>query len=247
MTSSSPSRRTATIVGVLFILTFITSIAAVLLYHSVLHNAGYITHGGTDARVSLGALLEVSLVITNIGTAVVLYPVLKRTSESLALSFVASRIVESVAITVGLISLLSIVTLRQGSGADSASLILQGKSLVAIHDWTFLIGPGFCVGIGNGIILGYLMWKSGLVPRRMAVLGLIGGPIIFASSIAVLFGAYKQTSGTDFLFSVPEIAWEASLGIYLLAKGFKTFPTAPGQDNRPTPAAGSPTPGLVAS
>jgi hypothetical protein len=95
---------------------------------------------------------------------------------------------------------------------------------VAVHDWTFLLGPGFFVGFGNGLLPGYLMYRSGLVPRRMALLGLIGGPLIFASSTAVLFGAYEQTSGAAFIASVPEIAWEASLGIYLIARGFKPSP-----------------------
>jgi hypothetical protein len=216
------ARKLALIVGVLFVITFVTSIAAVLLYDPILNHSDYIVGGGDDARIRLGALLEVLLAIANIGTAVVLYPIVKRESQVLSLSFVASRIVESTFIVIGAISLLSVLTLQQDAGgADRASLILSGQSLVALHDWTFLIGPGFCVGIGNGLILGYLMYRSGLVPRGMAMLGLIGGPLIFASSTAVLFDAYEQTSGTAFLFSIPEIAWEASLGVYLIAKGFK--------------------------
>ena len=122
--------------------------------------------------------------------------------------------------------MLSIVTLREAgaAGADASSLLITGESLVAIHDWTFLFGPGFCVGVGNGLMLGYLMYRSGLVPRRMAMLGLIGGPLIFVSATAVLFGAYEQTEGWHFLASIPEIAWEASLGIYLIVKGFKPSP-----------------------
>jgi hypothetical protein len=133
----------------------------------------------------------------------VLWPIVKRQSETLALSYVASRVVESPVITVGLISLLSVVTLREdfaGAGADAGSLTIAGESLVAIHDWTFLLGPGFCVGV-NGLLLGYLFYRSGLVPRQIAMLGLIGGPLIFASSIAVLFGAYEQTGGPHFLLA----------------------------------------------
>ena len=220
------SRRTGRIVGWLFIATFITSIAGLLLYDPVLNDADYILGGGDDARVTLGALMEIFLVITNIGTAVVLFPVLKRQSESLALGYVASRIVESMVIVLGLISLLSIVTLRgdfAGADVDPDSLNVVGQALVAVHDWTFLLGPGFCVGIGNGLILGYLMYRSGLVPRRMAMFGLVGGPLIFASSIGVLFGAYEQ-DGLHFLFAIPEIIWEGSLGIYLAARGFRPAP-----------------------
>jgi len=128
----------------------------------------------------------------------------------------------------GIVSVLSVVTLRQdvggASAADGASLVLVGRSLVAIHDWTFLLGPGFCSGFGNGLLLGYLMYKSGLVPRGMALLGLIGGPLIFASGIAILFGAFKNGSPAANLAALPEIAWEASLTVYLIVKGFKPSP-----------------------
>lgn len=104
------------------------------------------------------------------------------------------------------------------------SLVTAGKSLVAFHDWTFLFGPAFCAGFGNGLLLGYLMYRSGLVPRAMAMLGLIGGPLAFASATAVLFGLYEQTSVPSFIATLPEIAWEASLGIWLIVKGFKPSP-----------------------
>jgi len=224
-TPTRAQQRRARIFGALFALTFVTSIAGLLLYDPVLNDADYILGAGADTRVHLGALCEIFLAITNIGTAVVLWPIVKRQSETLALSFVVSRVVESIIIVVGLISLLSVVTLRAdfaGAGADSASLTVAGKSLVAIHDWTFLLGPGFCVGV-NGLLLGYLFYRSGLVPRWMALFGLIGGPLIFASAIAVLFGAYEQ-GGTHFLFSIPEIVFELSITIYTLVKGFKPSP-----------------------
>ncbi len=217
--------RRARTVGWLFIATFVTSIAAMVLYDPVLNDPGYILGGGADAPIRLGALFEVLLAVANIGTAVVLFPVLKRQNETLALGYVASRIVESTVIVVGLISLLSVLTLREDLlGAADGSLGVIGQTLVAVHDWTFLIGPGFCVGIGNGLILGYLMYRSGLVPRPMAMFGLVGGPLIFASSVAVLFGAYEQADGVAFLFAVPEIIWEGSLGIYLAARGFRAAP-----------------------
>ncbi len=225
-TPSPEQQQRARIFGVLFALTFVTAIAGLILYDPVLNDADYILGDGADTRVQLGALSEIFLAITNIGTAVVLWPIVKRQSETLALSYVASRVVESIIIVVGLISLLSVVTLREdfaGAGADAGSLTVAGESLVAIHDWTFLLGPGFCVGV-NGILLGYLFYRSGLVPRPIAMLGLIGGPLIFASSIAVLFGAYKQTEGAHFILSIPEIAFEASITIYLIVKGFKPSP-----------------------
>jgi hypothetical protein len=224
--------RTARIAGAFFLITFITSIPALLLYGPVLHHANYILAGAADTRVHWGAFLEVLLAIANIGTAVTLFPVLKRQSESVALGYVATRIVESTVIVIGLISLLSVVTLRQDlagtAGAHADSLTQVGRSLVAIHDWTFLLGPAFCAGFGNGLLLGYLMYRSGLIPRRLAMLGLIGGPMAFASATAVLFGAYEQTSGLSFLVTLPEMVWEFSLGIWLVTKGFKRSALAAG-------------------
>jgi uncharacterized protein DUF4386 len=218
----TPSRRTARLVGIFFILTFVTSIPAVLLYGPILNETDYILGAGGVGRIQLGAFLEILLAIANIATAVVLFPVVRRYSESISLGYVASRIVESAIILVGVVSLLSLLTLRQDATGSDASMVLAGQSLIAIHDATFLLGPAFCAGFGNGLLLGYLMYKSGLVPRRMAMIGLIGGPIAFLSATLVLFGVYEQQSGVSFLMTLPEIVWEASFGIYLTFWGFKT-------------------------
>ena len=223
------TRRLTLTAGVLFILTFITSIGALALYGPVLDDPGYVLGGGADTRVMLGALLEIFLVAANIGTALALFPLLKRQSEGLALGYVAARVVESTIIAFGVISLLGVVTLRQDpASADTSSLLASAQALVAVHDWTFLLGPGFVVPFGNGLILGYLMYKSGIVPRRMAMLGLVGGPLLFVSSTLALFGVHEQVSGTALLMTVPEIAWEASLGIYLTVKSVRAGRTAAG-------------------
>jgi hypothetical protein len=223
------TRTIATVTGVLFLITFIASIpAAFVLYPPLLNDPTYIVGAGDDMRVSLGALLEVIVVVANIGTAVMLYPLLKRQNEAVALGYVTARVVESTIIMVGIVSLLSVVTLRQefagAAGTDAASLVTVGGTLVAFHDATFLLGPGFLAGLGNGILLGYLMYRSGLVPRGMAMLGLIGGPLLIASFVAVLFGAYEQVSVRSAIATIPEFLWELSLGIYLIVKGFKPSP-----------------------
>lgn len=222
------TRRTSFYFGLWFIGTFVFSIPALLLYDPVLNDADYILGSGADTRIAAGALLEILLAIANIATAVVLYRIARRVHESIALGYVALRIIESAIIIVGLISLMSVVTLREdfaGSGADSDTLNLAGQSLVAFHDWTFLLGPQLCAGFGNGILLGYLMYKSGLVPRRMAMLGLfIGGPLAFLGGILVLFGAFDQPSAPLFLLTLPEIVWEAFIAIYCTWKGFRPSP-----------------------
>jgi hypothetical protein len=165
--------------------------------------------------------LELLLIIANIGTAVVLFPLLRRQNEILILGYVTARIVECVFIAVGLLSLLTVVTLRQvAAGADPGSLVLVGQSLVALHAWTFLLGPGFVVGVGNGLMLGYLMYRSALVPWGLAVLGLIGGPLVTASGIAVLFGVIEAGSVLQAIATIPEFLWELFLGIWPIVKGF---------------------------
>jgi hypothetical protein len=217
-------QKIARVTGVLFVITYIVSIPPVLfLYGPLLDDPRYIVGGGAaDNGASLGALLELILIIANIGTAVVLYPVVKRVNEILALGFVAARVIESAFIAVGIISVLSLVTLRQEAvaGADAGSLLAVGQSLVALHHWTFLLGPGFVVGVGNGLILGYLMYRSGLVPRRMAILGLIAGPILLARFVGILFGFFEPMSVLGGLMVVPEFVWELGLGIWLIVKGF---------------------------
>ena len=227
------TRTIATVTGVLFLITFITSIpAAFVLYPPLLNDPNYIVGAGADMGVKLGALLEVILVVANVGTAVVLYPLIKRQNHIVALGYVTARVVESTIIAVGIISLLSVVTLRQDfagtAGADAAALVPIGRALVAVHDATFLLGPGFLAGLGNGILLGYLMYRSGLVPRGMAMLGLIGGPLLIASFVAVLFGVYAQVSLPSAIATIPEFLWELSLGIYLVVKGFQPSPITEG-------------------
>ena len=219
-----PSRRVALIAGVFMVVTFI-SIPALPLYDQVLNHTRFILGSGGDARVELGALFEILTLIAGIGMAVTLYPVLRRQSESLALGYVTVRVVESGLIAVGIVSLLAVLTLRQdlagAAGTDNASLVLTGRSLVAVHDATFLLGPAFCAAIGNGLILGWLMLRSGLVPRRFAQFGIVAGSLALVTALLVLFGAYDQISGPSTILTAPEAVWELSLGIYLIVKGFK--------------------------
>jgi Domain of unknown function (DUF4386) len=244
--TQTPPRKIALIVGVLFLITFVASIAGVLLYAPVLHPATYIVGAGGDTRVRLGAVCELILIIANIGTAVVLFPILKRQDEILALGYVTARLAECTYIAIGIVSLLSVVTLgHKAAGADAGSLVTTGKSLVAIRNWTFVLGPGFVVGVGNGLILGYLMYQSRLVPRGMAMLGLVGGPLVCLSGIAVVMDIIGRGSAAQSIATIPEFLWELSLGIYLTVKGFKPSPIL--DETRHTGAGeGSLNPGVAA-
>jgi hypothetical protein len=229
--SDLDTQRTARIFGWLFIATFITSLGSKILFVSGvggtfahLHLSGAVS----DNAVFLGAILEFGLIVTNIASAVVINPIVKRQSEKVAMGYVTARIMESAFIMVGVMSIMSIVSvshaLTGASGAEASALTVQANSLAATYDWAFLFGPGLVVGFGNGLMLGYLMYKSGLLPRRMAMLGLIGGPMLILSFGLILFGVYENGSGPAFLLAVPEIVWEASVGIYAAWKGFKPSP-----------------------
>jgi hypothetical protein len=209
--------------GVLFLITFVTSIPALLLYETVLrHPVSYIAGAGHDKQVLLGALLELLLIIANIGTAVVIFPIVRRQNEELALGYVTARLFECMFILVGIVSMLGIITLRnQVAGAAEGTV---AYTLAAIKDWTFLLGPGWVVGWGNGLILGYLMYRSGLVPRRATWLGLIGGPLIIVSGTVIMFGGNNPSHALHSLqaiVTIPEFLWELFLGIYCTIWGFR--------------------------
>jgi Domain of unknown function (DUF4386) len=216
------SQLLARLTGLLFIVTFATSIPPVVsFYVAALSDPAFVLGGGFDRNVSMGALLELLLIAANIGTALTLYPVLKKGSPVLSLGYVAARLTECGFIAMGLIALMALNTLRmKGSNLDESALLAIGQSLVALHDWTFRIGPGIIVGVGNGLMLGYMMWKTRLVPRAMSILGLVGGPAILVSGFAVLFGYIEPASTPQIIATIPEFFWELSLGIWLLVKGF---------------------------
>jgi hypothetical protein len=215
----------ARVFGVLFLITFATSIPALILFQPVLDDpVAYITGcGGQNNRILFGALLELLLIIANIGTAVVIFPIVKRQSEELALGYVTARIFESTFILVGIVAVLGIITLQQEvAGAAESSI---AYTLAAIKDWTFWLGPGWVVGWGNGLILGFLMYKSGLVPRKLCWLGLVGGPLNIISGTLVMFGVAEPGGTLQGLCTIPEALWELSLGLYCMVKGFR--PSSP--------------------
>jgi hypothetical protein len=219
-------RRLSTITGWLWIITFVTSIPTrFILYAPILDEPGYVTGAGDVALAALatGAVFELILIISNVGTAVVPYSVHKRYSEVGAVAYVSARIVECVFIAIGIVAILAIVTLRQD--APSGATPALGQGIEAIYEWSFRIGPGFFVGVGNGLILGYMMYRSGLVPRRLAIFGLVGGPLIILMGALVIFDVIDPGTNAGMaiqgLMTIPEAFWELSLGIYLIAKGYR--------------------------
>src|SRR2546425_874072 len=215
--------KTALVAGALYLLTFI-SIPTLFLYVPV-HDPKFIVGPGPDTGVILGGILEMIVALAGIGTAVALYPVVKRQNEGVALGFVGSRVLEGGAIFTGVVCLLSVVTLRQaGAGTDA---LVTGHALVALYDRTFLIGQSFIPAV-NALLLGSLLYRSRLVPRALPLLGLIGAPLLVAGDLAVLFGLIGQHAPLAGLFALPIALWEFSLGVWLVVKGFKPSPITAG-------------------
>jgi Domain of unknown function (DUF4386) len=231
----SPLRKTALVAGALYLITFATSIPARVLFAPVRNDPNYVLGPGlADTQILFAGLLDVLLAFACIGTAVALYPVVKRQNQGIALGFVGSRTLEAAIIVTGAVALLSVVTLRQaGAGADALG---ASQALVAAYNWTFLFGPGFMACV-NALLLGSLLYRSGLVPRIIPLVGLIGAPVLFASDLAVLFGVWTQGSLPAGIGTVPIALWEISLGVWLVVKGFKPSPTTEGMtiaNTRPT-------------
>jgi hypothetical protein len=223
---TDPTRKTALVAGILYLITFVSAIPAVFLLDPVLTDPRYVVGTGADTQVVFGAFLDLVNALACIGTAVALFSLVKRQHEGLALGFVTTRMLEAAVIVIGVVSLLAVVTLRQeaAAGADAASLIAVGQALVAVRDWTFLVGPGLMPAF-NALLLGTLMYQSGLVPRAIPVLGLIGGPLLISSTLATMFGINDALSVWTAIATLPIFFWELTLGLWMTFRGFR--PSSP--------------------
>jgi hypothetical protein len=232
----SSMRKTALVAGIFYLITFI-SIPTLALYGPLKTHRDWILGSGGHTSVLVGCLLEVIVALAGIGTAVTLYPVVKRQNEGVALGFVTSRVIEGAMIFTGVLSLISLVSLRHGgaTGAAAASLVTAGASHVATYKATFLLGQTLMPAI-NALLLGSLLYRSRLVPRVLPVMGLIGGPLLIIAVVAILFGGIEQVSVWTGLATLPVAAWEFSLGVWLVTKGFRPSPVTAGT------AADSPAP-----
>jgi Domain of unknown function (DUF4386) len=232
------TRKTALVAGACYLITFI-SVPTLALYGPVKNHRDWILSSGSHTGVLVGGFLEVIMALACIGTAVTLYPVVKRQNEGAALGFVAARVLEAVMIFTGVVSLLSLVTLRQdlggAAGANAAALVTTAASHVAVYKWTFLLSQTLMPGI-NALLLGSLLYRSRLVPRVIPVMGLIGGPLLIAGVFATLLGQHSSVAGLAALPVIPVAAWEFSLGVWLVVKGFKPSPITAAIDAARPPA-----------
>jgi len=222
VSSADPDRNHVRAAGIFYLVTFAASIPALLLIGPVLNDHNYILGAGPDTRVLWGCLLDFVNALAGIGSAVALFPVMKRYKESLALGFITSRVVEAAVIMIGVVSLLAVVTLRQdlAGTADPNTLTTVGQALVAVRDWTFLFGPGTMPAI-SAILLGTLMYRSRRVPRFIPAMGLVGAPLLLAANILTVLGHNTQLSAWSAIATAPVALWELSIGIYMTVKGLR--------------------------
>lgn len=235
--STDLMRRTSLAAGILYLLTFV-SVPTLALYQDVRDDADFVLGAGSDTGVLVAAFSEVVVALAGIGTAVVLFPVARRVSETAAVGFVTSRVVEGALIIVGVVSVLTLLTLRTDvagtADADPTSLVTAGHALSAVYDWTFLLSQSL-MPVVNGLCLGYVLYRSGLVPRILPALGLAGAPLLLASDIAIFFGVHDRAAPIAVLAALPIAVWELSLGVYLTVRGFRPSPlllTRPNGDGR---------------
>jgi|SRR5437868_306395 len=216
-------RKTALVAGLFYLVTFV-SIPTLSLF-APLREANYVLGPGPDTAIIIGGILELIVALAGIATAVTLYPVIKRQNEGMALGFVGSRVLEAATLFAGVVTVMSLVNLRQ-TGAGSQALA-AGSALVALRTWTTLLGQGFIPAV-NAVLLGTLLYRSGLVPRILPVLGLIGAPLLTATALATMFGLWDQVSVPSAIATIPIALWELSLGIWLVVKGFRPSPITAG-------------------
>ena len=212
-------RKTALVAGALYLLTFVS--IPTLFFYTEVKNPNFIVGPGPDTGAIVGCILELIVALACIGTAVTLFPVVKRQNEGIALGFVGTRVLEAGTIFAGVACLLSVVTLRQtGAGADA---LVTGQTLIILYNRTFLIGQGFIPAV-NALLLGSLLYQARLVPRILPLIGFVGALLLVASDIGTLFGLWGQFSGVAALAALPIAVWEFSLGVWLVVKGFKPSP-----------------------
>src|SRR4051812_15831848 len=220
-----PTRKIALAAGIAYLVTFAASIPQLWLFAEVIADpAGYISNPGSNAALQWGSVLEFLTAASGVATAVLLYPVTRRVSRTAAMGFVTSRVLEAALILVGVVSILSVVTLQQhfagATGAQTQALGVTGESLMAMRQWTFLLGPGVMAGV-NDLLLGYILYKSGLVGRVIPIIGLVGAPLILLSDTVVILGGWTQVSAPGLLCALPVAVFEFSVGVYLTVKGFR--------------------------
>jgi hypothetical protein len=227
MEKLNSNRKNEKITGLLFIAATTTAIIGLKFYDPVLQNSDFLTEAFLHSKqISLGAFFELMLAIANIGTGIMLYPYLKKYSESLGLGYTLFRLLEVVFILIGLLSMLSIIHLSNANmlqlpGHDTGALQTTANMLRIIYGWCFILGPHFMLGV-NTLIYSYIFFQTKLVPKKLAIFGMTGAVLIFIAALQEIFGFIPHFSTQIFAWALPIAVYEMVLAAFLLIKGFNT-------------------------
>jgi len=213
-------RKTALVGGILYLVTFVGSIASALIVGPALNDPAYILGAGADQQIGLAGILELVNVFALVGCGIAFFSVVRRVHEGLAIGYLATRLFEGAIITVSVIGLLSIVTLHQqvAAGADGKALTPVAAALVAVRNWAILLGSNMAPF--NALMLGTALYRARLVPRAIPALGLIGAPILIAWVAAKILGLSEPGTAFHTFAVAPFFFWELALGLWLTFKGF---------------------------
>lgn len=220
------NRDISIITGVLYIVAAVTAIIGFALYQPILNDTEYIIKDTVnDTQVIWGAFNELILVFSIIGISIMMFPIINKENENIAIGYVCFRLLEAILITIGIISLLSILTLHQEFvktlSPNASSFLTIGKLLVSVHNWTFLLGPKLALGPST-LLMSYFLYDSKLVPRFISVLGFVGGSLILICALLVMFGVFNQVSVWGAILAIPVFVYEMSLAVRLIVKGFNS-------------------------
>lgn len=219
-TSTDPTRKTALVAGILYLITYASSIPAALLLTNAFADPNYILGAGADGQVRLAALFDIVNGLTAIGTAVALYSVVKRQHEGLAIGFVASRLFEAAILFIGVVSVVSIAALREtaATATDPATLAAAGTALVSQYKVAFVLGTA--IPALNALLLGSLLFQSRLVPRAIPALGLIGAVSFGVWNVGYVLGVTEPGTPWHGISVAPIFLWELFIGLWMTFKGF---------------------------
>lgn len=236
MTLQESARRSAFVCGVLYLLTFVGSILAAILVDPVLTDPAYVSGPGADTQLALGAVFELVNVLACFGTAVAVFSIVKREHEGLALGFVATRLFEAGVLAVGVVSVLSLVTLHQAASSSPDPTVYDpvGQAMAAVRHWSIVIGPG--MASFNALMFGTLLFRSRLVPRAIPALGLVGAPIFITFIIGTILGVTGPGTPFQAIAVAPFFIWELVVGLWMTFKGFdRSAPILSGSAAVPAP------------
>lgn len=223
MTDYNFNKTDAKLTGWFFIAAAVSSIIGLKLYDPILNESNFLLSASNNySQIVFGAVNELILCVTATGTGIMLFPLLKRYNERMALGYLSFRLLEVVFIMIGTISVLTALAVSENYAngvirdKDNAQNLML--TFIYLHKWTFMLGPNFMLAI-NTFLYSYVFSKSNVVPKNLARLGISASLLIMLAAILEMFGVIQQISIWGILLALPVALYEMTLAIWLIVKG----------------------------